>query len=164
MCQAPLASAPRVLQDLCAESLPSAEWVRGSAGCRRCPHFDHVPTGPDERVPPEFEVLVSDELGRLTMQLGPDGYSDANPRGNGGSAWFRRANGVDGWLREGFDSQHIPEGRSSGSDALNVYSDGGGWGMECLDGLGPVHDRFRGDEYVVRDGSRVAYASHEDCQ
>jgi hypothetical protein len=58
------------------------------------PDYDRVPTGPDRRPPPEFEVLVSDELGRLTMQEGPKCT---------GSAWFRRANGVDGWLREGFD-------------------------------------------------------------
>jgi hypothetical protein len=100
-------------------------------------------------------VLVSDEMGRLTMQNGCK---------SSGSAWFRRANGVDGWLQEGFDSQYIPEGLPSGSGALNVYSDAGGWQHKFLDGLGPVDDRFRGDEYVVRDGSRVAYASHEDCQ
>ena len=79
----------------------------------------------------------------------------------GGCAWFRRANGVDSWLQEGFDSQYIHEGLPSGSGALIVYPDTGGWGMELLDGLGPVHDRFRGDEYVVRDGSRVVYVSHE---
>ena len=109
-----------------------------------------------ERPPPEFEVLVSDEMGRLTMQTGPKAS---------GSAWFRRANGVDSWLQEGFDSQYIHEGLPSGSGALIVYPDAGGWGMEdsmgLFDSLGPVHDRFRGDEYVVRDGSRVVYVSHE---
>jgi hypothetical protein len=56
------------------------------------PNDTLFPPGPDERPPPEFEVLVSDEIGRLTMQ---DGLTAA------GSAWFRvrRANGVDGALR-----------------------------------------------------------------
>jgi hypothetical protein len=137
--------------------------LRGKGPYLPSPHHGEVLWRGENRVPPEFEVLVSDEMGRLTMQQGPASSSD-DDRWPGGSAWFRRANGVDDWMREGFDSQYIPEGLPSGSGALSIYSDTGGRGNECLDGLGPVHDRFRGDEYVVRDGSRVAYVSHEDCR
>ena len=61
--------------------------------------------------------------------------------------WAQRDNGTRSWRGEGFDSQYVPETLSRGPDALDLWP-----GTEA---------RMTGDEYVVADGLRCAFASFE---
>lgn len=85
---------------------------------------------------------VADDFGRLLIYSQISGCSARkNPQ------WSQRPNGCKQWGEEGFDSQYVPDTWPNGPATLDLWP-----GSE---------ERMIGDEYVVADGARVRYISHE---
>lgn len=91
-----------------------------------------------------YPQAVNDDFGRL-YDFGKRGYEYHSWCGRPG--WNQRLNGCKEWKEEGFDSQFVPDTWPNGPATLDLWP-----GTE---------ERMIGDEYVVADGKRVQYVSHE---
>lgn len=89
-----------------------------------------------------YPQAVNDDFGRL-YDFGKRGYEYHTRR----PGWNQRLNGCKEWKEEGFDSQFVPDTWPNGPATLDLWP-----GTE---------ERMIGDEYVVADGKRVQYVSHE---
>mmetsp|Transcript_1763 Transcript_1763/g.3522 ORF Transcript_1763/g.3522 Transcript_1763/m.3522 type:complete len:187 (+) Transcript_1763:189-749(+) len=89
----------------------------------------------------QFTHVVFDELGRLVRFTPcPGCTTDCG-------TWRQKNNGTRSWMAEGFDSQYVADTLPNGAATLDLWPG--------------CHARMVGDEFVIKDGTRVTYLSCE---